>query len=355
MYQKYPKVTDIFKIYSVGIVTARDNLTIKWTSEEMWHTILTFSKMESELARLAYNLDKDARDWKVELAQKDLLNSGMKREKIIPILYRPFDVRYTYYTGRSRGFNCMPRLEVMRHMLQENLGLITIRRSRSPEKWKYALATDKIITGATAITSLDINYLFPLYIYTEKLSGTVEEHEGKEKLSNINPEFMKALIENYKTTPAPEEIFYYIYSILYSNIYRMNYAEFLKTDFPRIPFTKNHTLFIELGKYGKRLADLHLLKSEELNTPFAKFQGTGNNRVEKVAFQLDKVYVNSNQYFEGVEKNVWEYQIGGYQVLDKWLKDRKGRVLSLDDIKNYCKIVYALKRTIEVQEELDIL
>jgi predicted helicase len=166
---------------------------------------------------------------------------------------------------------------------------------------------------------------------------------------------MKALIENYKTIPAPEEIFYYIYSVLFSNIYRVNYAEFLKTDFPRIPFTKDYKLFIKLGEYGKQLADLHLLKSEELDIPFAKFQGAGDNRAEKVVFQPDKVYINSNQYFEGIEEDVWEYQISGYQVLDKWLKDRKERVLLLDDIKHYCKIVYVLKRTIEIQEEIDSL
>jgi len=163
-----------------------------------------------------------------------------------------------------------------------------------------------------------------------------------------------AASEIYKKEPTPEEILYYIYAVLYSNTYRTKYAEFLKTDFPRIPFTKNHKLFCKMGEYGKRLVDLHLLKSSELDTPVAKFQGKGDNKVEKVRYEKSRVYVNNNQYFEGIGSEIWGYQIGGYQVCHKWLKDRKGRVgLSLDDIKHYCKIVTAIQKTIEIQKMID--
>ena len=134
--------------------------------------------------------------------------------------------------------------------------------------------------------------------------------------------------------------------MLYSNIYRAKYAEFLKIDFPRIPFTKDFKLFQKVSDLGKELTDLHLLKSKSLSNPVSKFQGDGTGIVEKPEYyeKEKKVLINKEQYFEGMEKEVWEYQIGGYQVCDKWLKDRKGKSLTLDDVRHYCKIVSALKR-----------
>lgn len=164
-----------------------------------------------------------------------------------------------------------------------------------------------------------------------------------------------ALSKTYGKKPSPEEIFYYIYAVLYSNTYRTQYAEFLKTDFPRVPFTKNYKLFIEMGRHGKELVDLHLLRSPNLDPPIARFQGKGDSRVEKPHYSEkdQRVYINSTQYFEGIEKEVWEYQIGGYQVPDKWLKDRKKRILSLEDIQHYCRVATALKRTMEIQKSIE--
>jgi len=141
--------------------------------------------------------------------------------------------------------------------------------------------------------------------------------------------------------------------VLHSNIYRTKYAEFLKIDFPRVPFTKEYELFSRMVEYGKRLVDLHLLKSKELDPPVAKLHGQGDRKVEKVKYEDDKVYINKNQYFEGISPEVWEYQIGGYQVCYKWLKDRKGKNLSAEDIKHYCKVVTALQRTMGIQQTID--
>jgi predicted helicase len=165
------------------------------------------------------------------------------------------------------------------------------------------------------------------------------------------------LTKQYKHAPAPEEIFYYIYAILYSNTYRTKYAEFLKIDFPRIPFTQDYALFTSMAEHGKKLVDLHLLKTPELDSPAAKYEGKGNDRVEKLIYEgkEGRVYINETQYFEGITEEVWQYQIGGYQVLSKWLKDRKGRVLTLDDTKHYSKVAISLKKTIEVQKTIDEL
>ncbi len=161
------------------------------------------------------------------------------------------------------------------------------------------------------------------------------------------------LKKNFKKEVTPEEIFYYIYAVLYSNTYRTKYSEFLKIDFPRVPFTKDYKLFIQIGKLGKQLADLHLLKSKDLDKTISKFQGKGNNKVEKPKYETEKVWINKEQYFDGIKEEVWQYQIGGYQVCEKWLKDRKERTLTLDEIKTYCKIVTSLSKTIDLQNEID--
>ncbi len=154
---------------------------------------------------------------------------------------------------------------------------------------------------------------------------------------------------------APEDIFYYIYAVLYSNIYREKYAEFLKIDFPRVPFTKDYELFNKMAEYGERLVKLDLLQSAELDSPIARFQGKGDDKVVKLRYDEKEshVYINQRQYFEGIINEVYQYQIGGYQVCNKWLKDRKGRILSLDDIKHYCKVVAALQKTIKIQKDID--
>ena len=340
-YEKHPKITDIFRLNSVGIVTARDNLTIHWKPEEVWTTVLNFSKMEPELARQAYNLGKYVRDWKVEFAQKDLIESGLDKKRIVPILYRPFDVRYTYYTGRSRGFICMPRPEVMLHMKQNNLALIVPKQFK--EK-RGAFVTNSII-GHKTVSAYDINYLFPLYCY----------YDVMKKELNINHVLVTSLSKTYKREINPEETFNFIYAVLYSNIYRARYTDFLKIDFPRIPFTKDYKIFSKIEELGDKLVDLHLLKSKELEQPVARFQGKGNGKAEKPKYEKSRVYINAIQYFDGVKPEVWEYQIGGYQVCEKWLKDRKGRTLSLEDIKHYCKIVTALEKTIAIQKDIDKL
>ena len=358
-YENNPKITEIFPLNSVGIVTARDSLTIKWTRDEIRNTVLNFSKLDTEVARSDYNLGKDARDWKVDLAQKDLKESGLDKNRIVPILYRPFDIRYTYYTGKSRGFHCMPRPEVMRHMIQKNLGLVT------PKQFKEipGAVVTAYIAGHKTVSAYDINYLFPLYLYpdTNKKDLFSYKKKSEKHQTNINPKIFTALTEVYKTDASPEDIFYYIYAILYSNIYRTQYVEFLKIDFPRIPFTKDYKLFSKMAEYGKKLVDLHLMKSGgardnmSLSKTIAKFQGKGNNLVDRVQYDEEekRVYINPNQYFENIEKEVWQYQIGGYQVCNKWMKDRKGRKLSLDDIKHYCNIAKSLQETIKIQKELD--
>ena len=353
-FEKHIKIADVFPVNTIALFTARDNLTIQWNEADAWNTVLQFSKMDADLARQAYGLGKDVRDWKVKLAQQDLLDSGLDKNRIVPILYRPFDIRYTYYTGKSRGFHCMPRGEVFRHMMQENLALCVGRAGQvvgSERPWNIVLC-------AETITDLNLfyrggNVTFPLYLYPDE-----DLYNGGEKYQrdvNINKSLLDKLTTTYGHKSSPEKILFYIYAVLYCNIYRNRYAEFLKSDFPRIPFPADAGLFSKMARYGGDLIELHLLKSKKLEKPVMKFHGRGDRRIEKLEYDSEKelVKINPEQYFGPLSDEIWEYQIGGYQVMEKWLKDRKGKCLDLKDIKHYCKMATALKQTMATQKKID--
>jgi predicted helicase len=174
---------------------------------------------------------------------------------------------------------------------------------------------------------------------------------------NINFKLLTSLANAYKGQPSPEDILHYIYATLYSISYREKYAEFLKTDFPRVPFTRDYKLFKKLAEKGEELVELHLLKSKKLIKPIAKCEGSGNLRVEKVIYDGNKacVYINPEKWFTGIPSEVWEYRIGGYQVVEKWLKDRKGRTLSSEEVAHYTRVVTAITETISIQRFLDDL
>ena len=169
------------------------------------------------------------------------------------------------------------------------------------------------------------NRIFLLYTFEKfEKDSLFNETDSLKWKSNIKKGLIEELQIRYKKAIKPEEIFFYIYSILYSNIYKRKYAEFLKIDFPRIPFTDRYGLFIQLGNLGKQLADLHLLKSDELSKPISKYSGEGNNKVtQRPKYQDERVYINSTQNFSCVSEDVWNYQIGGYQICEKWLKGQK--------------------------------
>ncbi|MDP3025380.1 MAG: type ISP restriction/modification enzyme, partial [candidate division Zixibacteria bacterium] len=248
-------------------------------------------------------------------------------------------------------------------MMQKNLGIL-IKRQNKRTPFSYAFVSDLIVESCVFESAFANNTICPLYLYPEKdgpykgPSGSImmlfePQADYEARKSNLSPAIVERLTKDFNKTPSPEKVFFYIYAVLYSNIYRTKYAEFLKIDFPRIPFTKDYILFSNMAEYGKRLVDLHLLNSAEIDSPIARFQGKGENKVEKVRYENSKVFINKEQYFEGMTPEIWQYQIGGYQVCEKWLKDRKGRKLSLDDIKHYCKIVTSLQKTVEIQKAID--
>lgn len=361
-YEKAWKITDVFPVNCVGIVTARDALTIHWNKQDAWKTVSDFVSLLPEDARRKYKLPKDAQDWKVEWAQRDLQALGLSKDHLACILYRPFDVRYTYYTAKPSGFHCRPRGEVMRHMLaRENLSLIVGRSGAvtGDEEWNIIGLSCHII---------DFNFyrrgggqLHPLYLYPA--ADELDSASGRRP--NLSPAFLEALAEKLKLTQeepfrlpkgiTPEDIFHYAYAVFHSPTYRTRYAEFLKIDFPRLPLTGDLKLFRELAAKGAELAALHLMESPKLAELVTEFPQKGGNVVDKVRYtDADRrVWINRTQYFQGVSKECWEFHVGGYQVCHKWLKDRKGRELGYEEIEHYQKIVVALRETIRLMREID--
>jgi len=155
----------------------------------------------------------------------------------------------------------------------------------------------------------------------------------------------------------PEDVFNYAYAVFHSPSYRERYEDFLTRDFPRLPLTSDKRLFAALAEKGRELVALHLMEAPELDNFITRYPVPGSHLVERVAYQEEgqRVYLNKSQYFEGVLPEVWDFHVGGYQVCEKWLKDRKGRRLSLDDLRHYQKIVVALKETIRLMGEIDSL
>ena len=356
------EIADIFQTNSVGIVTGRDKLTLHWSEEKLRETVDDFVSLSEDDAREKYKLGTDSRDWKVHLAQTDLRNHSDAGQYIVPINYRPFDTRWTYYTGQSRGFHCLPRFAIMRHLLAENLALCVHRGIKSPI-WQHALVTHQISEKSyVSNRSEPTAHVFPLYLYP----NPEELGIATECSLNFKPDFLIALSEALglpQTAPhnlpegvSPEEIIAYIYAILYSPTYRERYYEFLKYDFPRIRLPQDIGQFRTLAALGQRLIDSHLLKDSPRadGTPAShRFEGEGDGIVKKARYVDGRVWINPIQYFTDVPVEVWEYEVGAYQVCEKWLKDRRGEALHRAELQQYRAILMAIAETLSVMDAID--
>jgi predicted helicase len=348
-YEQSWKITEVMPANSVGLYTARDHLVIQWNKDDLEKILVKFIALPIEEARKQFNLGEDSRDWQVTLAQKDIQRTNLEKSNIKQVSYRPFDSRFTYYTGNSRGLICMPRSDVMNHLLNSNnLALCFIRRSReriSSNFWVTSHLIDK-----TILSSADNANCSPLYLYPDRTEIT------QDRRANFSPEFLKDINAKLGYIPTPETTFHYIYAIFHSPTYRDRYAEFLKIDFPRVPLTCSPALFEKLASLGAELVALHLMKSPQLNTPITRFEGESEPVVDSghPKYVNSKVIVNKkDDGFIGVPEEVWNFCVGGYQVCQKWLKDRKGRTLSSEDIAHYQRIIVALQETIRLMQQID--
>jgi predicted helicase len=332
-------LAELMKINNSGVKTDRDSLFIDFKSEVLSKRVETllggFDKEFAARYRVA-----DSGSYKIthEIKKVDFDSGYIK-----PIQYRPFDNRWVYYDPKLIS---RPGYLVGKHLINNtNVALVTSRQFGSGKHF-ICFLTDKLIEiSSQPFAPYNVR---PLYIY----------HDDGTKTANFDHRILKKLMSNITITYEPEDILDYIYAVLNTPRYREEYSEFLKIDFPRLPAPKSNEEFKRLVEVGTQLRETHLLKDPTLDQRNFTPSGDGDWSIQKITFQptsnsKGNVYVNGAQYFAGVPESAWNLYIGGYQPAQKWLKDRKGRELSHQDIVHYQKIIAALQKTIELQSELE--
>lgn len=336
-----------------GIVTTHDEFAISWSAEEAADKVerLLATATEAE-AREQFKLCSTTQ-WNYARAKTELADNAW-RERLVPILYRPFDVRWTVY---DRNVAVHRRERLSEHMLgSRNYSLITARSNKSSSVDHFFVTTMLQETKCGERTTQSQG--FPLWLYPTDASADLLDTAPRGKRANLAPEFVTALTKAIGATPSPEDTLAWIYAVLYAPGYRARYADFLKRDFPRIPLTTHRALFDALVGIGRELIALHVM--DTVLPRITTFDVPGDNTVDKVRWAPDaqgamgRVYINAEQCFGKVPAAVWDMHIGGYRVAEKWLKDRKGRPLTYDDLTHYQSVIAALARTLQLQAAIDV-
>jgi predicted helicase len=359
-YLKYISIADLMPLSNSGIQTKRDAINIHFNKLDAENVLKDFKSLNAEEIKKKYDLPEDGRDWTIELAKKDIQNNVIIHKE----QYRPFDYRFSFYTGKSKGIVAYPRQIVSKHIIgQKNDCICLMRQFFQDTNFSHILYTNRMVDERTMYSNRGGTYIFPLYTFPENLA---QQNIGQktERTPNLNIELVNQIAEKVgltftsekektKDTFAPIDILDYIYAVLHSPIYREKYKEFLKIDFPRVPYPKDKETFWKLVKLGGELRQIHLLESPIVDKPISKYPETGTNIVGKPKYVNGKVMINETQYFEDVPEVAWNFYIGGYQPAQKWLKDRKDRELQIDDIRHYMKIIVALTETDRLMKEID--
>ena len=364
------RVDVLFPINVTGIVTARDAFVISFEKDILEKRMKEFSDLtqsDEAVRRKFFGYKKegkylagDSRGWQMVEARMKIKNFN-HNNIIRKFAYRLFDDRYIYYHSSMVDWG---REKYMYHFIEkDNIGIDLCRQLVS-DNYTHIFITNKIVDDSfVSNKSRERGYVFPLYIFQEtNAQQTIEQ--STERMPNLNAEIVKQIAENLGLTftsekedsPgtfAPIDLLDYIYAVLHSPTYREKYKEFLKIDFPRVPYPQDASKFWQLVALGGQLRQIHLLESPVVEQFITRYPASGSNLVEKPLYVKDKVFINDNQYFEGVPQVAWEFYIGGYQPAQKWLKDRKGRTLEFEDIRHYQKIIVALTQTHSLMQEID--
>jgi predicted helicase len=369
-YEQGWKVTDIMPVNVLGFQTHRDHFAVDIDPENLRIRIAQLrdaSRTDDEI-RTDNNL-RDNRDWQLAVARKQIRGDAEWESDIIECLYRPFDKRFCYFSTVAMDY---PRRELLDHVANKaNLCLNVVRQTKM-ETWQHAVVSNTP-APAVYVELKDGSNLFPLYLYpthSKRNLFEIEEPTGDSRQSNLSRSFVGLFAEKLKMdfvedgkgdrqhSFGPEDVFDYLYAVFHSPTYRSRYAEFLKIDFPRLPLTSNADLFRALCRIGSQLVALHLM--EKHAPAFTSYPVAGDNMVENVRYtepghlaDKGRVWINKVQYFDDVPPAVWSFHVGGYQVCQKWLKDRKGRQLTYDDLTHYRHVVAALAETMRLMAEID--
>ncbi|MFC2080362.1 type ISP restriction/modification enzyme [Bacteroidota bacterium] len=360
-YLKYIELSKLFPLSNSGIQTKCDAISISEDVSELKKTVILFQNKSIEELKILFTR-KESSGWNFKNAKDDLIkNPSVVFSKYN---YRPLDFRYIVYTGTSSGFLGRSRNIVMKHFVnKQNVGLCLMRQFFQDAPYSHIYATNSLIDERTMYSNRGGTYLFPLYTYPES-NGQQEIGKKIERVPNLSDDIVKVLSEKLDLTFhnekvdnakyfAPIDILDYIYAVLHSPIYREKYKEFLKIDFPRVPYPKDKAPFWKLVKLGGELRQIHLLESPKVEQYTTSYPVDGDHEVVKPVFNEGKVWINGTQYFDGVPEVGWNFYIGGYQPAQKWLKDRKGGKLKKEDIDHYQKIILALTETDRIMNEID--
>ncbi len=377
-YENGFKIPELFPVNNVGVVTANDGLNISFSESEHFQKLRDLNSLNEDVWRVKYNRRKDAQSWKYVWAKDDYLKNSEK--SLVKINYRPFDERWTLYTGKSGGLYARPIFQVMRNFVNRiNIGLV----------YKLGNSEGNSVSAFVSKNLIDFrswsrpgmqggDYLAPLYLYPES-SGQLSIGATETRKPNLNMQIVdqiangigltfvaekevggevcfadsKDVSPSYRQTFAPIDLLDYIYAVLHSPTYRETYKEFLKIDFPRVPYPTEQEKFWQLVGLGGQLRGLHLMESPILSKFITQYPIAGENEVDKIKYESGRVYINGEQYFDSVPEVAWNFYIGGYQPAQKWLKDRKGRILDFEDIMHYQRIVVALTETDRLMKEID--
>lgn len=365
-YNKGISVKDMFMLSGVGICSKRDNIVFHNKKENLMQLLKDFNtKTKDELYKI-YDIGEDSRDWKLDSAIKAVNKNCDNLENFIKKChYRPFDKKWTYYIENSKAFMAYPVYDIFEHFLEnENIGLNVSRQSKLNGGWQYAFITNSLVDlSLMGGGNTGAGYIFPLYLYPttrskkflKKENPNFNEENFTSKIENFKESF-RAFIDNlYKEKFSPKDILGYIYAVLFHKIYREKYLDFLKIDFPKIPFTKDKNTFKNLSKLGLKLINLHLLKNDELdfNVGEALFKDIKNKnfKIQKIKYNKDtkELFINESLYFNKVSPEIYEFKIGGYAVLDKYLKSHKEEDI---DHKHFTLIIQTLDETLKIQDEI---
>jgi predicted helicase len=368
-YMQWPRlIGDVFVSSMAGIQTKRDRLVYAFSKEELTKVLEDVKSCSHEELRVKYNLPPDGRDWSVRAAVTDVENN---EGVIAPVLYHPFDIRWTLYSGKTKGFMAYPRHPMMANAIKDNRLLLIIRNSRRGNVDNVFVAST--LVDKDAVSGFDNATACPLYTYGMKPQPELFDTEGEDgnngKTVNFSKEFLEMMatrlnvevlkdgVGDLEMSIGPDDIFAYIYAVLHSPSYRSRYAEHIKIDFPRMPIPSNLRLFVTLRNKGEELIELHLMNRQV--QPATRYPKAGSNDVGEVRFELlegsevGRVWINKQQYFEEVPAEVWGFCIGGYPVCEKWLKRRKGRQLTYDDLSTFQQIIGVIAETKRLMAEID--
>lgn len=367
-FEAWPSLNVLMPVNGAGYITARDNLVVDFDYDVVVDRVLAFnSSTKNDSALLSACDIAEKKGWDIRRARAQLKDVDIPT-RVVKTNYRPFDTRWIFFDSTLVWGRSWP---TMRHVVGNSRNLTMLATRMTKDQWDVWVA--RTASSHKAMSAYDTNSVFPLYLVEESETRPFGLANGSRV--NFSAPFQAELAlalglrqTNVHALPAellPEDVFHYAYAVFRGPAYRARYVEFLRSDFPRLPLPGCLDLFVHLSRLGRELVSLHVMESPRLDQVVRTYAGPKDPEVRRVGWSEDTVWLDAAATkkghpatpgtigFRGVPEAVWNFQVGGYKVCEKWLKDRKGRTLTHDDIAHYQMIVVALAETMRLMKEVD--